>query len=148
MQANTARRLVHFLLIEDDNDHADLVLRSFESNNIVNTIDRVADGLKALDYLNQVGDYSHVVIPDVIILDLNLPRISGLDMLERIKNDDKFRKIPVVVMTTSSNKSDKDRAYAHHVNSYLTKPMDFEKFQMMIQDLNMYWSVWNNSASD
>ncbi|MFK7758609.1 MAG: response regulator [Phycisphaerales bacterium] len=147
MKTSTSSRMVHFLLVEDDDDHADLVRRAFDHNKIVNTLERVSDGVQALDYLNQLGEYADAVLPDVILLDLNLPKISGLELLAKIKSDEKMKRIPVVIMTTSTCVSDTDKAYEHHVNSFLSKPIDFEKFQLMIHDLNMYWSVWNSPAS-
>ncbi len=143
METKSTDHIDHFLLVEDDNDHAELVQMAFDHNNIANTMDRVADGQSAMDYLNQCGEFSDSPRPNLIILDLNLPKINGHQVLNWIKQDENFKSIPVVVMTTSASDADKNRAYANNVNSFLTKPLDFEKFMRMIQDLNMYWTVWN-----
>ena len=82
-------------------------------------------------------------MPDVVLLDLKLPKIDGLEVLERIKNDEQLRKIPVVILTTSDAERDRAQAYNSHVNSYVVKPIDFEQFQNMIRDLGFYWAIWN-----
>jgi CheY-like chemotaxis protein len=135
----------HFLLVEDNDDHADLLMMSLESNHAVNTIDRVVDGAEALDFLRRSGVYGDARRPDIILLDLNLPKLSGHQVLEQIKTDDDLCTIPVVVMTTSSSKSDREMAYKRHANSFMMKPVDFPKLQVMIRILNLYLSVWNQA---
>jgi CheY-like chemotaxis protein len=134
---------VHFLLVEDDNAHAELVTMSLVENNVANTIQRVSDGEQALMYLKREGEYADADRPDLILLDLKLPKIDGLEVLERIKSDDDLHSIPVVVLTTSSHERDVNTAYNNYANSYLTKPVDFSQFHKMIRDLGLYWSVWN-----
>ncbi len=134
---------VHFLLVEDDNAHAELVTMSLVENNVANTIHRVSDGEQALKYLKREGEYADADRPDLILLDLKLPKIDGLEVLERIKSDDDLHSIPVVVLTTSSHERDVNTAYNNYANSYLTKPVDFSQFHKMIRDLGLYWSVWN-----
>ncbi|MFI4873266.1 MAG: response regulator [Phycisphaerales bacterium JB061] len=134
---------VHFLLVEDDNAHAELVTMSLVENNVANTIQRVSDGEQALKYLKREGEYADADRPDLILLDLKLPKIDGLEVLERIKSDDDLHSIPVVVLTTSSHERDVNTAYNNYANSYLTKPVDFSQFHKMIRDLGLYWSVWN-----
>jgi hypothetical protein len=134
---------VRFLLVEDDDSHALLVMRNLERARVVNTVDRVSDGAAALAYLRAEAPYQARVAPDVVLLDLKLPKIDGLEVLERIKNDEQLRKIPVVILTTSDADRDRARAYNSHVNSYVVKPIDFEQFQSMIRDLGFYWAIWN-----
>lgn len=134
---------VRFLLVEDDDSHALLVMRNLERARVVNNVDRVSDGAAALAYLRAEEPYQDRAAPDVVLLDLKLPKVDGLEVLERIKRDEQLRKIPVVILTTSDAETDRARAYNNHVNSYVVKPIDFEQFQKMIKDLGFYWSIWN-----
>ena len=136
-------KLLHFLLVEDDDDHATILIRTLRQNRIANTIDRVADGADALTYLRREGSYSGKSRPDVVLLDLKLPRMDGHDVLATIKADPDLRAIPVVVLTTSDAESDRTRAYELHANSYLVKPVDFERFRQMANELSLSWGVWN-----
>ncbi|MES2769378.1 MAG: response regulator [Bdellovibrionota bacterium] len=138
-------RLITFLLVEDDDDHAQLVIRGLENNRITNKIDRVRDGAEALDYLFCRDKYKEKVAPDIILLDLKLPKIDGHEVLRKIKMDSRLKVIPVVVLTTSAAESDRARAYQEHANSYLVKPLDFNSFRKMAEDLNLYWGVWNQA---
>jgi len=139
-------RLLNFLLVEDNEDHAELILSMFEESRINNHIDHVDDGEKALAYLDRGTPYENALRPDVILLDLNLPKVSGFEVLAKLKNEARLRTIPVVVLTTSTAEADRLKAYESHVNSYLTKPVNFDSFQKMIQDLNYYWGVWNQPS--
>lgn len=136
-------QLVRFLLVEDDEDHAALVLRSLQKSRVANEVDHVDDGAKALAYVRQEDEYSEKSRPDVILLDLKLPKLDGHEVLRQIKEDPRFRDIPIVVLTTSKSESDRHRAYDEYANSYLVKPVDFDQFRTMIDDLNLYWGVWN-----
>ncbi len=134
------------LLIEDNPDHTQLILRSFQDHRVANQVRCVSDGRAALDYLFRRGDYADPEKsprPHLILLDLRLPRVDGLQVLREIKIDDKLRRIPVVVLTTSEAESDVARAYEFHANSYLVKPMDFEKFTQLMDELGFYWLGWN-----
>jgi CheY-like chemotaxis protein len=136
------------LLIEDNLDHAKIVKRSFEDHQVANHIRHVVDGEEALDYLFRRGEYSDPVTsprPSVIILDLRLPKIDGLVVLKEIKESSELRRIPVVVLTTSEAELDKAMAYDYHANSYLVKPLDFEKFTRLMKDLGFYWLAWNSA---
>ena len=132
-----------FLLVEDDDSHAELVQMALTDNQVSNRVDRVSDGAQALAYLRREGDYADCPQPDVILLDLKLPKVDGHEVLAQLKADEKLRAIPVVVLTTSAAEADKAKAYYNHANSYLVKPVDFEKFHEMIKDRKLYWSVWN-----
>ncbi len=138
--------LIQFLLVEDDDRHAKLVTKCLAQNRVQNEVHRVRDGAEALSFLRREGAYSKAVAPDVILLDLKLPKIDGLEVLEQIKADERLAVIPVVMMTTSNTESDRVRAYQLKVNSYLVKPVDFDKFQQMVSDLSFYWGVWNRPA--
>lgn len=134
---------VHFLLIEDDDDHADLVLRAMREHRVGNTMARVAGGEAALDYLYGRGEHKDPVRPDVVLLDLNLPKMGGQEVLSIMKSDERFAAIPVVILTTSEADSDRVKAYAARANSYVVKPLDFQQFHDMVRQLGMYWSIWN-----
>ncbi|MEX1024173.1 MAG: response regulator [Planctomycetota bacterium] len=132
-----------FLLVEDDDDHAEIVMRTLTSHNASRRIDRVRDGVEALRYLRNQSPFEATPVPDLVLLDLSLPRVDGHQVLEELKSDEDLRRIPVVVLTTSSAAADKEKAYSNHVNSYLVKPMDFEGFRAQIRGLDEYWGEWN-----
>jgi len=142
---STMSRLLRFLLVEDDDDHAELVLRNLRRQPGSYEVDRVIDGVEALGYLRKQGKYTDRFRPDVVLLDLNMPRMGGHEVLEHIKHDPDLRTIPVVVFTTSDSPADRSRAYELNVNSYLVKPVDFEQFQRMARDLGLYWGQWNRT---
>ncbi len=134
------------LLVEDDEAHAEIVRRNFVDSRLANRLMHVADGQAALDYLQQQNEFSNQDIsprPNLILLDLRLPKISGLDVLQHIKTDSNFASIPVVVLTTSSAEEDMVKAYALHANSYLVKPVDFMKFTELMTTFGFYWVAWN-----
>lgn len=137
-------RLIRFLLVEDDDSHATITMRSLRQNRVGNAIERVRDGAAALEYLRDPSRPR----PDVILLDLKLPKVDGHEVLAAIKQDPQLRLIPVVVLTTSDAELDRIEAYRHHVNSYLVKPIDFERFRQLVRDLSLYWSIWNRPATD
>jgi len=146
VSTNTLRETATILLVEDNPDHAELVARSFRQSQTPNTIRHVTDGRMALNYLFRREQYADAAIsprPDVILLDLRLPKIDGLEVLREIKDSHDLRCIPVVVLTTSQTERDIARAYQLHANSYLVKPVEFAKFTRMIEDLNTYWLQWN-----
>lgn len=140
------RRIVRFLLVEDNDDHAELIMQVFRENRVSNVVERVPDGLSALRYLRGEGEFSGRVLPDVVLLDVNLPGKNGLEVLEELKADSALKMLPVVILSTSSEESDRFRAYENYVNSYLIKPVDFAQFHQMVQDLKLYWGIWNQSA--
>ena len=134
------------LLVEDNPAHAELVMRSFEDHRVANTIIHLSDGETALEYLFRRGIYANerdTPRPHVILLDLRLPRVDGLDVLKEIKSSDKLRSIPVVILTTSEAERDAARAYEQHANSFVVKPLDFESFTNLIKELGFYWLQWN-----
>ena len=134
------------LLVEDNPAHAEMVKRSFEDHRVVNRIIHVTDGEMALDYLLRRGKYSDPQSsprPHVVLLDLRLPKIDGLQVLKEIRSMDQISKTLVVILSTSAAESDVARAYEYHANSYLVKPVDFMKFTEMMDDLGFYWLGWN-----
>jgi CheY-like chemotaxis protein len=134
---------LHFLLVEDDEDHARLVMVALADNRVANTVHHVTDGAQALAYLRGDAPFQDEPRPDVVLLDLKLPKIDGQEVLRQIKEDEALRVIPVVILTSSDAETDRARAYFSHANSFLTKPIDFGKFHQMIHDLQCYWTVWN-----
>jgi CheY-like chemotaxis protein len=139
------------MLVEDNVDHAELVLRTLEEHRIANTVLHFLDGQSALDYLYRRGEFaktSEAERPHVILLDLRLPRVDGLDVLKTIKEDPDLKSIPVVVLTTSEAEKDVARAYYNHANSYLVKPVGYEDFRKLMDDLGFYWLGWNTNPGE
>jgi CheY-like chemotaxis protein len=136
------------LLVEDNPDHALLVRRALEDHQIANELWHVMDGEEALDFLFRRGRYQDPALsprPHVVLLDLRLPRVDGLDVLKEIKNHESLRRIPVVVLTSSEAERDVLAAYRHFVNAYVSKPVDYDKFVQLMKDLGFFWLVWNVS---
>lgn len=136
------------MLVEDNADHAELVIRTLEEHRIANRVRHFLDGQSALDYLFHRGEFSNPAEnarPHVILLDLRLPRVDGIDVLKAIKEDDHLKSIPVVVLTTSEAEKDVAKAYYNHANSYLVKPVGFEEFKQLMDDLGFYWLSWNTN---
>lgn len=136
------------MLVEDNVDHAELVLRTLEDHHIATKVRHFLDGQSALDYLYRRGEFSaspDLERPHVILLDLRLPRVDGMDVLKTIKADPNLKSIPVVVLTTSEADKDVARAYYNHANSYLVKPVGFEDFKKLMDDLGFYWLGWNTN---
>lgn len=135
------------LLVEDNMDHAELVIRTLEDHHIANKIKHLLDGQAALDYLLRRDDYQEPASsprPHMILLDLRLPRVDGLEVLKIIKENNELKHIPVIILTTSEADRDMMRAYDHHVNSYLVKPVGFDDFNKLMTDLGFYWLGWNS----
>ncbi len=140
---------LEILLVEDNEDHAELIGRSFEKHQVLNKLKLVRDGAEALDYLfrrNRYSDPATSPRPHIILLDLRLPKVDGLEVLSQIKESEMLNRIPIVVLTSSKANGDINKAYAHHVNSYLVKPVDFNKFTELMKDLGFYWLGWNQQS--
>ena len=134
------------LLVEDNLDHAELILRSFRKHFVASTIFHVTDGEAALDYVFRRGEYTNPdksPRPHMILLDLRLPKIDGLEVLKEIKANQELHLIPVVILTTSETPRDLAGAYDNYANSYLVKPVGFDKFAQLMNDLGGYWLHWN-----
>ncbi|HLU09652.1 MAG TPA: response regulator [Oceanobacillus sp.] len=136
------------LLVEDNPDDELLTMRAFQKSNFKNEVVVARDGAEALDYVFGTGEYEGrdpEDIPHLILLDLKLPKVDGLEVLERIRADERTRFIPVVVLTSSKEQEDLIRSYANGANSYVRKPVDFNEFFQAIQQLGLYWLVMNES---
>jgi len=139
---------VHLLLVEDDDAHAMLVERSVLGSGERVTMDRVHDGVEAVAYVRRQGEFQNRPRPDLILLDLELTRMHGHEVLRTLKADDDLKLIPVVVLTTSDAEQDRRKAYGLHANGYLVKPTDFGQFRQMMGAVTSYWGVWNRLASE
>jgi len=134
------------LLVEDNQDDVDLTLHCFKNNKISNKIDVVRDGAQALDYLfgktadTERGPHD---LPILILLDLKLPKVGGLEVLQRIRADPRTKRLPVVVLTSSKEEEDRGSSYDKGVNSYLCKPVDLDQFNEAIHQLGLYWLLLN-----
>ncbi|MBK9094312.1 MAG: response regulator [Anaerolineae bacterium] len=137
---------VEILLVEDNPNDAELALRALKKNNLANNVAVVTDGEEALDFVFARGAYSHRKIengPKVILLDLKLPKVDGLEVLRAIKSDPVTRIIPVVVLTSSKEERDIVESYKLGANSYIVKPVEFDKFVAAVKDLGLYWLLLN-----
>lgn len=137
---------INILLVEDDPTHAEIVRRSFEGFRVANRLIQVGDGQAALDYLQQQGSREDAdqPLPNLILLDLHIPKIDGLEVLRILKSSPELREIPVVVLATSANTEDIAKAYDLGANSYLVKPADFVDFCERMSTLRDYWLAWNH----
>jgi two-component system response regulator len=134
------------LLVEDNDDDAELAVMAFRRARITNPLIRARDGVDALDYLFGRGKYALRDVRDlpvVVLLDLNIPRISGLEVLQAIRTDERTRHLPVVILTSSNEERDRLRAYDSFANSYVLKPVDFDQFVAAASQLSLYWTVLN-----
>ena len=137
------------LLVEDDDADAELALRAFQEAKVLNPLVRVHDGVEALDYLFARGKYSArdaYDLPVFVLLDLNIPKISGLKVLEAIRADKGTRHLPVIVLSSSGEERDRLGAYNHFANSYVVKPLDYDQFISAMQQLSIYWTLLNTPA--
>ncbi len=132
---------VEILVVEDDPSHAEMTLRTLRKHNIANRIQVARDGAEAVEFL--FDGAGHNGTPKVILLDLKLPKVDGMEVLRRIKADPRTRKVPVVVLTSSSEDHDLQECYALGVNSYIVKPVDFQQFTEAIRSLGLYWVLLN-----
>lgn len=135
---NTAR-LIEILLVEDNPGDLRLTREALKDAKVANTLHVVEDGVLALDFLHRRPPFEDVPRPDLILLDLNLPRKNGREVLAEIKADERFRAIPVVILTTSQAEEDILRAYDLHANCYITKPVDFTQFTTIVRTIEDFW---------
>jgi two-component system response regulator len=141
--------LQSILLVEDNEDDAELTARAFLQARIANPLVRMADGVEALDYLFGRGGFTGhepQALPIVVLLDLKLPRLDGLDVLKAIRTHERTQYLPVVMLTSSDHDRDRLSAYQHRVNSYVKKPVDYDQFVDAARQLGLYWAVINLPA--
>jgi len=140
---------VEILLVEDNPQHVELTLRALRKQNLANNVLVAKDGAEALEFIFATGAYSQRRIengPKVILLDLKLPKVDGLEVLRRIKSDARTKAIPVVVVTTSEQEQDVVESYKLGANSYIVKPVSFEKFVQAVSELGFYWMLLNKPS--
>lgn len=135
----------NILLVEDNPDHAELTRRALLDGSVANQITWLKDGQAALDFLFRTGAYGEAPRPNLILLDINLPKVSGLEVLKRIKENDSLRVIPVIMLTTSDRDEEVVRSYHDGANSFITKPVKFAEFFEKVRSLRMYWMLVNRN---
>ncbi len=133
------RKEIDVLLVEDDPGDVLMTREAFEENKVANRLAVVSDGESAMAYLRKEGTYAEVPTPDLVLLDLNLPRMDGREVLAAMKSDESLRSIPVVVLTTSEAEEDVLRSYALHANAYVTKPVDFQRFIDVVRQIDDFF---------
>lgn len=141
---------MEILLVEDNPNDAEITIRSLKKHNLANKLRWVKDGAEALDFIFAQGDYQDRDVsngPRVIFLDLKLPKVDGLEVLEKIRDDQRTCNIPVVILTSSKEEQDVIKSYNLGVNSYIVKPVEFENFAKAIAEVGFYWLVTNTSPS-
>lgn len=136
---NKNLKLAHILLVEDNEGDILLTLDAFEESKFETKVSVARNGQEALDFLNKNGEFANAQRPDIILLDINIPIYNGLEVLQEIKQDENLKKIPVIVLTTSSNQKDIDSAYKNHCNSYIKKPLGMEEFMRAIIQIEEFW---------
>lgn len=132
-------RAIEILLVEDNPGDARLTLEAFKEGRVLNHLTVINDGAEALEYLRREGPHADAKQPDLVLLDLNLPKKDGREVLAEVKSDARLRNIPVVVLTTSAAPEDVKKAYGEHANCYITKPVDLEQFLHVVQSIENFW---------
>ena len=143
-------RAVEILLVEDSDEDAELTMRTLQKQKLGNALYRVADGAAALDFLFARGPFSMrqgLQMPRVVLLDLKMPKVGGLEVLRALKANDATKQMPIVVLTSSKEDRDLKEAYALGVNSYIVKPVEFDKFVKAVETLGLYWVLLNESRT-
>lgn len=139
---------IQILLVEDNASDAEMTVRALKKNGIANKLLHVKDGAEALDFIFAKGIYSEHTVekgPKVVLLDLKMPKVSGIEVLQKIRSDERTKKIPVVVLTSSKEDPDIKECYDLGVNSYVIKPVDFDQFHKAISNLGLYWLIINET---
>ncbi len=139
MNTEQVGRPIEILLVEDNPGDARLALEALKEAKVRNNLNRVENGVRAMDYLYRKGEYSEKPRPDVILLDLNLPKKDGREVLEEIKSDPQLKRIPVVILTISEDEQDILESYDKHVNCYITKPLELDEFLKVVKSIEDFW---------
>lgn len=141
------RDSTYILLAEDNQDDVDLTIRALKKNGLMNEVVIARDGAEVLDLLFGRGDYAEdgTVMPDLILLDIRLPKLSGLEVLKELRRDERTRLLPVVMLTSSNEEQDLVDSYSHGANSYVQKPVSFDDFSEAVRQLGVYWLVLNKA---
>lgn len=140
---------IEILLVEDNPNDVELIMRSLGKHNLANKVHAVKDGEEALNFIFAADGYADRHMEDrprLILLDLELPKVSGLEVLKRIKDDERTKNIPVVILTSSKEDMDLQESYKLGVNSFVTKPLDFDEFSKVVSELGLYWLLINKTA--
>jgi two-component system response regulator len=140
---------IQILLVEDSASDAEMTINALKKNNLANKLLHVKDGAEALDFIFAEGKYANRKIEDkprVILLDLKMPKVNGIEVLERIKSDERTKTIPVVMLTSSKEDPDIKKCYELGVNSYVIKPVEFDEFQKAISSLGLFWMIVNHTT--
>ncbi len=132
-------KVIDVLLVEDDPGDVLMTREAFEDNKVANRLAVVSDGVSAMEYLRKQGPYADAPTPDLVLLDLNLPRMDGREVLQALKADEELRRIPVVVLTISESEEDVLRSYSLHANAYVTKPVDFDRFIDVVRRIDEFF---------
>ncbi|MFI2752664.1 response regulator [Cellulomonas sp. P22] len=135
----SSNKAIDILLVEDDPGDVLMTREAFADNKVANRLAVVSDGVSALEYLRKEGEYADVPTPDLVLLDLNLPRMDGREVLQALKQDEQLRSIPVVVLTTSDAEEDVIRSYSLHANAYVSKPVDFDRFIEVVHKIDEFF---------
>lgn len=143
-----AHRTAHFLLVEDDDDQANLFQMSMARVGSELSVTRMRNGEEALSFLKQEHPYEDAEHPDLVLMDLNMPRLSGHDVIAEMNTCPTLSMIPVVVLTSSDDDADRRRAYAAHASGYVVKPIEFGEFRNMVNDIEDFWAQWNCPCPD
>ncbi len=143
-------QVVEILLVEDNPDDAEMTIRALKKNHLANTIIHLKDGAEALEFIFAEGKYASRAVenmPKAILLDLKMPKVNGIEVLQKIKTDERTRTVPVIVLTSSKEDPDIKECYRLGVNSYVVKPVQFEKFIKAVTELGLYWMIINQPPS-
>lgn len=139
MQTDTETKPIEILLVEDNPGDVRLTIDAFKEGKVSNNFSVVEDGIEAMAYLRKEGKYTNAKRPDIILLDLNLPRKDGREVLVEVKNDEKLKRIPIVVLTTSKADEDIIKSYNYHANCYISKPVDLNEFLRVVKIIEDFW---------
>ena len=132
-------KAVDILLVEDNPGDVRLTQEALNEGRIYNTLHVASDGIEAMEFLNKTGKFKNATTPDLILLDLNLPKMNGFEVLEKIKGDDKLKLIPIIILTTSQSEKDILTSYSMHVNCYVSKPVEYDSFMNVVKSIEDFW---------